>query len=124
MIDKEFKSEVRKEFQEFDYVGKRIAIRIFIVVLVIGILSAVGGVVHKRWRVEQEREIFKNSVTYTETAATFLADSYQEYNEAETTAEKTAIMEYVIMRYPNLDVNDIENQTLKNFYNKCLLGGN
>lgn len=122
-LDREFKNGVNREFQEADYIGRKLAVRIVAIVLVIAILGSIGGVLYKKWRVDQDREIFKNSVTYTEAALTFLADSYQQYNDAENEAEQRTIMQYVIMRYPNLDVDNIENQTLKQFYNKCLMGG-
>jgi len=96
---------------------------VLVVALVIGLLSTAGNMLYKEWKTERDREVFKNSVTYTESAAAFLADSYKEYNEAETDAEKSAIMQYVIMRYPNLDTDSIDNATLKQFYSKCLIGG-
>lgn len=122
-LTKEFKDEVNQEFREFDYVGKRIGIRILVVVLIIGLLSTMGNILYKEWKTDKDRDVFKNSETYTESAASFLADSYREYNEAETDAEKNAIMQYVIMRYPNLDMDNIDNMTLRQFYNKCLIGG-
>lgn len=122
-LSKDFKNEVNQDFREFDYVGKKVAIRILVVVLIIGLLATVGNVLYKEWKTDKDRDIFKNSVTYTESAASFLADSYKEYNEAETDAEKNAIMQYVIMRYPNLDTDSIDNMTLRQFYNKCLIGG-
>lgn len=67
-----------------------------------------------------EREVFKSTVAYTEQAASFLAKSYKEYNDAKTNADKNAIIEYVIMRYPHLDTDSIDNSTLKQFYIKCL----
>lgn len=67
-----------------------------------------------------EREVFKDSVAYTEQAASFLAKSYKEYNDAESDEDKDAVMEYVIMRYPNIDTDSIDNDTLKQFYLKCL----
>ena len=122
-LSKDFKNEINQDFREFDYVGKRVAIRIIVVVLIVGLLATVGNVLYKEWKTDKDRDIFKNSVTYTESAASFLADSYKEYNEAETDAEKNAIMQYVIMRYPNLDTDSIDNMTLRQFYNKCLIGG-
>lgn len=122
-LSKDFKNEVNQDFKEFDYVGKKVAIRILVVVLIIGLLATVGNVSYKEWKTDKDRDIFKNSVTYTESAVSFLADSYKEYNEAETDAEKNAIMQYVIMRYPNLDTDSIDNMTLRQFYNKCLIGG-
>lgn len=121
-LDKEWKSEVNQEFREADYVGRKIALRVLIIVVIIGILSAVGGVAYKKWKVDKDREIFKNSVTYTESAASFLADSYAQYNAAEDDIEKKAIREYVRMRYPNLDETEIENEKLRLFYNKCIMG--
>ena len=121
-LDKEWKSEVNREFKEADYVGRKIALRIFIVVVAIGILSAIGGVAYKKWKVGKDREIFKESITYTESAASFLADSYAQYNATEDDTEKKTIREYVRMRYPNLDETEIENEKLRLFYNKCIMG--
>lgn len=69
---------------------------------------------------DADREKFKHSDTYAETAASFLADSYKEYNDAESDDEKNAVMEYVAIRYPNLDADAIENDTLRQFYEDCL----
>lgn len=54
-----------------------------------------------KWETEAEREVFKQTTTYSE-------------------ADKNTIMEYVIMRYPNLDTDSIDNDTLRRFYNQCL----
>lgn len=118
-----FRQEVDSNFKEIDYVSKKLGFRIFIIALIILIIGAVGGYGYNKWAVEKDRDIFKSSVTYTESAAAFLADRYQEYSKAETPAEKTAIMQYVIMRYPNLDTDEIDNSVLRQFYNKCLIGG-
>lgn len=67
-----------------------------------------------------EREVFKESLPYTEQAAQFIAKSYKEYNDTEDADEKQAIMEYVAMKYPNLDVDSIENGKLRNFYENCI----
>lgn len=73
-----------------------------------------------KWGTGAEREVFKQTTTYSEAAASFLADSYKQYNDAENEADKNAIMEYVIMRYPNLDTNSIDNNTLRQFYSQCV----
>lgn len=119
-LDKDFKKNVKRELAEADYIGMKIGIRIFLAILIISILSIFAHFAYKEWRVEKERNIFKNSTTYTESAASFLADSYRQYNLTDDDAEKESIMEYVIMRYPNLDTKTIENDTLIQFYNKCL----
>lgn len=88
------------------------------------ILGGIGGVGYTltigKWQKNAEREVFKSSTAYTEQAANFLAKSYKEYSDAETETDKNTIMEYVIMRYPNLDTDSIDNSTLKQFYIKCL----
>lgn len=122
-LDKDFKNEVNQEFKEVDYVGRRIGVRIFLVILIISIVASIGGVVYKKWRVEKDREIFKQSTTYTESASSFLAKSLKEYNQSEDEISKKAIADYVIQRYPNLDLEDIDNIDLKNFYRKCMNGG-
>lgn len=123
-LDKDFKKNIDREFQEGDYVGKKLLSRgVLVVVLLVVIFGAIGFG-YKRIAVDANREIFKHSTTYTETAASFLAKEYREYNQAETDVEKTAIMEYVVDRYPNLDLKDIDNSDLKSFYRQCLRGGN
>ena len=123
-LDKDFKKNIDREFQEGDYVGKKLLSRgVLVVVLLVVIFGAIGFG-YKRIAVDANREIFKHSTTYTETAASFLAKEYREYNQAETDVEKTAIMEYGVDRYPNLDLEDIDNSDLKSFYRQCLRGGN
>ena len=95
-----------------------------IAIAVVVVLAGIGGVGYTltvgKWQKNAEREVFKNSVAYTEQAASFLSKSYKEYSDAETETDKNTIMEYVIMRYPNLDTDSIDNSTLKQFYIKCL----
>ena len=73
-----------------------------------------------KWETEAQREVFKETTTYNEAAASFLADSWKQYNDAESDADRNTIMNYVVMRYPNLDVDNIDNSTLKQFYKDCL----
>lgn len=123
-LDKDFKNEFDNDLREGSYVTRKIGIRILIAIAVVIVLSGIGGVGYTltvgKWQKNAEREVFKDSVAYTEQAASFLAKSYREYNDAETDKDKDTIMEYVIMRYPNLDTNSIDNDTLKQFYIKCL----
>lgn len=122
-LNREFKDEVNQEFREADYVGRKVGIRIFIIILIICVLSSIGGVAYKKWKTEKDREIFKQSTTYTESAFAFLAKSMKEYNQAEDEISKKAIADYVIQRYPNLDLEDIDNVDLRNFYRQCMSGG-
>lgn len=121
-LDRDFKNEVDTSFREFDYIGKKSAVRITLFTLAVCLLLASGGVVYKKWKVNKEREIFKQSATYNESAASFLADSYRQYNSTTDITEQKSIMQYVSMRYSNLDASKIENVTLRQFYNKCLGG--
>ncbi|MCI8345888.1 MAG: hypothetical protein HFJ42_08115 [Clostridia bacterium] len=123
-VNKEFKANVDEDFREADYVGRKVFGRCILIVVLLVIIFGGIGLAYKRVYVDANREIFKHSVAYTETAASFLAKEYQEYNKAETDVEKTAIMQYVVDRYPNLDLGDIENSDLKSFYRECLRGGN
>lgn len=73
-----------------------------------------------KWITDANREVYKETTQYNESAAQFLADSWKQYNDAETDEEKDMIMEYVTMRYPNLDISNIDNKTLRKFYNDCI----
>ena len=123
-LDKQFKEEFDNELREETYVFRKIGVRILAAILIITFLSGAGYVGYTytigKWQKNAEREVFKDSVAYTEQVASFLAKSYKEYNDAENDSDKKSIMEYVIMRYPNLDTDSIDNSTLKQFYIKCL----
>lgn len=92
-----------------------------VVIVVGGTYTAIKwDMIVDKWQTEADREVFKQTTTYSEAAASFLADSYKQYNDAETDADKNTIMEYVVMRYPNLDTDSIDNSKLRQFYNQCL----
>lgn len=123
-LDKEFKQDVDKEVREGTYIVSKVGTKILIAIAVLAILGGIGGVGYTltigKWQKNAEREVFKSNTAYTEQAASFLAKSYKEYNEAENDTEKNTIMEYVILRYPNLDTDSIDNSMLRQFYIKCL----
>lgn len=123
-LDKKFKEEFDNELKEGTYAVRKVGTRIIAGIAIIAVLGGIGGVAYTRTigkaQTNAEREVFKSTVAYTEQAASFLAKSYKEYNDASNDNEKEAIMEYVIMRYPNLDTDSIDNSTLKQFYIKCL----
>lgn len=123
-LDKEFKNDVRKEVKEATYVGTKVTIPAIVWILAVVFVLGAAGVVYTQTigkaQKNAEREVFKDSVAYTEQAASFLAKSYKEYNDAETEQDKDTVMEYVILRYPNLDTDSIDNSTLRQFYIKCL----
>lgn len=73
-----------------------------------------------KWERDAEREVFKETTAYNEAAASFLADSWKQYNDTEIEADRNTIMEYVVMRYPNLDSRNIDNKTLREFYESCI----
>lgn len=92
-----------------------------VVIVVGGTYTAIKwDMIVDKWQTEADREVFKQTTTYSEAAASFLADSYKQYNDAETDADRNTIMEYVVMRYPNLDTDSIDNSKLRQFYNQCL----
>lgn len=114
------------EKESYDESIYAVPIVIIAVLIIVGCIF-IGGIVGVGYTAtvdkaqkNAEREVFKESTAYTEQAASFLAKSYKEYNDVETDADKKAIMEYVIMRYPNLDVDAIDNENLRQFYVKCL----
>ena len=124
MVNDFNKKEFNNDLKNADYITRKIGIRILVIIVLLTIVGGAGGVIYTKTigkaQKNAEREVFKESVAYTEQAASFLAKSYKEYNDAETKADKKTIMEYVIMRYPNLDTDSIDNDKLKQFYIKCL----
>lgn len=123
-LDREFKEEFDNSYREGMYVISKIGLTIFVIVVVLAIFGGIGSVMYTssigKAKVDAEREVFKSSVAYTEQAASFLAKSYKEYKDSESDSDKKAVMEYVVMRYPNLDVDSINNDELQQFYIKCL----
>lgn len=101
---------------------KNVLLALLAVVIVIGgtYTAVKWDMIVDKWQTEADREVFKQTTTYSEAAASFLADSYKQYNDAETDVDKNTIMEYVVMRYPNLDTDSIDNSKLRQFYNQCL----
>ena len=120
----EFKKELNNELKQADYIGRKVGKRIAIVILIIVVLVGLFGIGYTytigKWQTNAEREVFKSSIAYTEQASSFLAKSYKEYNSTTDKSERRAIMEYVALRYPSLDVDSIDNIALKNFYIKCI----
>ena len=123
-IDQEFKDEVNDQIRKGSYITThvlcRVAVSLIIAIVLIGLISVGYTLTIHKMQKNADREVFKSSIAYTEESAQFLAKSYKEYNEADKDDEKKAIMEYVSMRYPNLDIDSIENEKLKNFYLKCI----
>lgn len=122
--ERDFKENFDREFNNGTYAARKTGIAVLLAVVIIIVLGGVIGVGYTltigKAQKNAEREVFKDSVAYTEQAASFLAKSYKEYNDAESDEDKDAVMEYVIMRYPNIDTDSIDNDTLKQFYLKCL----
>ena len=100
---------------------KNVLLALLVVVIVVGgtYTAIKWDMIVDKWQTEADREVFKQTTTYSEAAASFLADSYKQYNDAETDADRNTIMEYVVMRYPNLDTDSIDNSKLRQFYNQC-----
>lgn len=101
---------------------KNVLLALLAVVIVVGgtYTAIKWDMIVDKWQTAADREVFKQTTTYSEAAASFLADSYKQYNDAETDVDKNTIMEYVVMRYPNLDIDSIDNSKLRQFYNQCL----
>lgn len=122
--EKSFKEDFDKEFNNGTYAARKTGVAVLLAVVIIIMLGGIIGVGYTstigKAQKNAEREVFKDSVAYTEQAASFLAKSYKEYNDAESDKDKDVVMEYVIMRYPNIDTDSIDNDTLKQFYMKCL----
>ena len=81
---------------------KNVLLALLTVVIVVGgtYTAIKWDMIVDKWQTEADREVFKQTTTYSEAAASFLADSYKQYNDAET--------------------DSIDNATLRQFYNQCL----
>lgn len=122
-MNKETRKEINEEFSILDYMSHKIMVRAIIAIIIFGVLFGFGAMQYKKYKTEKERDIFKQSTSYNESAASFIADAYVQYNDAESEEDRLAIMKYVRMRYPNLNASHIENATLRQFYNKCIERG-
>ena len=104
-----------------DGLKKAAIITLAVVAVIVGVYFSIQWDKTVRiWEKDADREVFKESTTYNEAAASFLADAYRDYNKAETDKDRETIMQYVVMRYPNLNYNNIDNQTLRDFYRTCI----
>lgn len=121
-MNKKTTKEINEEFSILDYISHKIMVRAIFVIVIFGVLFGFGAMQYKKYKTEKERDIFKQSTSYNESAASFIADAYVQYNDAESEEDRLAIMKYVRMRYPNLNASHIENATLRQFYNKCIEG--
>ena len=121
-MNKKTAKEINEEFSILDYISHKIMVRVIFVFVIFGVLFGFGAMQYKKYKTEKERDIFKQSTSYNESAASFIADAYVQYNDAESEEDQLAIMKYVRMRYPNLNTSHIENATLRQFYNKCIEG--
>lgn len=93
-----------------------------VIILVSLVFVTLVGFGLKYVGVNMDRFIFKESISYNESASSFLADCLRQYNTTNEVSGKKAICSYVIQRYPNLDTDKIENNELKSFYKKCMKG--
>ena len=123
-LDKEFKNSLNKDINAGSYVARAVLTRVVIgigaIALVTGIFKIGYTYTIRKQQTNAEREVFKNTIAYTEQMAQNLAKYYKEYNEAKTEEDKKAIQEYVVMIYPNINTETIDNQILKQFYISCL----
>ena len=119
-MNKKTTKEINEEFSILDYMSHKIMVRAIFIIVIFGVLFGFGAMQYKKYKTEKERDIFKQSTSYNESAASFITDAYVQYNDAESEEDQLAIMKYVRMRYPNLDATHIENATLRQFYNKCI----
>jgi hypothetical protein len=120
--DKEFRDSAKRTLSESDYVLIRVMFRALLIIMILGVITAFSGMAYKKWAINKNREIFKQSTSYNESASNFIAKSLREYNTATSPTEKKAIMNYVVLRYPNIDYDELENESIREFYKKCLIG--
>lgn len=117
-------NEEKKEYKEakrfFGFEATKFIVLMVALLFILGGVSVGYKLTIGKANADANREVFKHTEIYSEGVASNLAKSYKEYNSAETEKEKTVIMNYVIMMYPNLDIDTIENDTLRQFYLKCI----
>ena len=72
---------------------------------------------------EVEREVWENTPSRVEGVIQDINTRLLEYNSAEDELEKKAICEYIRNSYPDITPDEIDDYTLRNFFQKCKYGG-
>lgn len=121
-LNNDFKNEVNQEFKEADYIGRRLFVRGIVILLILTVLCSIGGVTYKKWKVDQDRKIFKQSVTYNEGVLDDLAKYRYEMITETDKAAQAAIADLVVSRFANYDDSKIEENDLRKFLNDCRTG--
>jgi hypothetical protein len=121
-MNKDEKRQFKSEVKETQYMALYVGVRVLAAIIILSIIFLFVGIGIKKIKVNADRNIFKQSVTYNENAGQFLADQFRQYNQTDEETEQKAIMNYVVMRYPNLDENKIESNQLRSFYIRCMKG--
>lgn len=121
-IDKEIKQEIDEGVSIGWYATRKVLIRAVVVILVLSILGTAGGLGYRYWRVNTDRMIFKQSVTYNEGMLDDLAKYRFQMETAEDDAERAAIAQLVNNRFANFDESKIESLDLRRFLEDCRNG--
>jgi predicted solute-binding protein len=69
------------------------------------------------------REVFKQSTAYNDSAAKDIARYKLQYDQATSADSKKAIVNYIVQTYANFDESKLENAELRMFLRQCLNGG-
>lgn len=116
---KDFRKDFDTEYANANYATKKVGKTIIVWIIVLSVVGSIAGVGFRIWRVNTDRVIFKQSVTYNEGVLDDLAKYRLEMIRTDDKVEKTAIAEMVNSRFANYDESKVENSDLKNFLRDC-----
>lgn len=120
--DKEFKQEFNQELANTSYAGRKIGVRILIVVVIFAIMGTLFAAGLRYFNTNADRIIFKQSIAYNEGKLDDLAKYRLEFLQTEDPVERKAIQEYVNSTFANFDESKIENKELRDFLRDCRNG--
>lgn len=118
-VDKDFKHEFDQDFADASYGLRKILGKIVMWVLILSIIGGIFGAGFRYFRVNADREIFKQSITYNEGMLDDLAKYKYEYDTADSDNARDGIAALVRQRFANFDKSKIENRDLRLFLEDC-----
>lgn len=118
-VSKDFKNEFDQEFADGYYAAKKVYGKVALWFLILFLVLGAVGIGYRYIKVNSDRVIFKQSITYNEGMLDDLAKYMFQYDNAEDDIERESIATLVRNRFANFDQSKIENYELREFLEDC-----